>query len=75
MQCWEPGNRWALEQAKYNLANKYFLVGLTEELEAFIQILESTLPRQERDTSALMTIELCSMKVEHISFEKLMLFE
>ncbi len=45
MQCWEPGSRWALEQAKYNLANKYFLVGLTEELEAFIQILEITLPR------------------------------
>ncbi len=44
-KCWEPGNRWALEQAKHNLVNKYFLVGLTEELEAFIQMLEITLPK------------------------------
>lgn len=44
-KCWEPGNRWALEQAKFNLAHKYFLVGVTEELETFIQLLEMTLPR------------------------------
>lgn len=45
-RCWEPaGNKWALEQAKHNLANKYFLVGLTDELESFVDILESTLPR------------------------------
>eukprot|EP00095_Tigriopus_kingsejongensis_P001647 maker-scaffold801_size95070-snap-gene-0.18 protein:Tk01647 transcript:maker-scaffold801_size95070-snap-gene-0.18-mRNA-1 annotation:"heparin sulfate o-sulfotransferase-like" len=44
-QCWEPGNRWALEQAKFNLVHKYFLVGVTEELETFIELLEMTLPR------------------------------
>ncbi len=43
-QCWEPGNRWALEQAKKNLVDKYFLVGVTEELEAFVEVLEATLP-------------------------------
>ena len=43
-QCWDAGNRWALEQAKHNLVNKYFLVGVTEDLESFIQILEQTLP-------------------------------
>ncbi len=53
LQCWEPGSRWALEQAKHNLANKYFLVGLTDELEAFIQILEVTLPRFFRGASEM----------------------
>ena len=45
-RCWDPpGNRWALEQAKFNLANKYFLVGLTEDLETFIDLMEMSLPR------------------------------
>ena len=39
------GSRWALEQAKYNLVNEYLLVGVTEELEDFIMILEAALPR------------------------------
>ncbi|XP_072383683.1 heparin sulfate O-sulfotransferase [Diabrotica undecimpunctata] len=43
--CWKPGNKWALNEAKKNLANNYFLVGVTEELEDFIQILELSLPR------------------------------
>lgn len=40
-----PGSRWALDQAKYNLVNEYLLVGVTEELEDFIMILEAVLPR------------------------------
>ncbi|KAM9796501.1 heparan sulfate 2-O-sulfotransferase 1-like [Syngnathus typhle] len=44
-ECWNVGSRWALEQAKYNLVNEYLLVGVTEELEDFIMILEATLPR------------------------------
>ena len=44
-KCWEPGSKWALEQAKHNLVHKYFLVGLTDELEAFIRLLEIGLPR------------------------------
>lgn len=39
------GSKWALEQAKYNLVNEYLLVGVTEELEDFIMILEAALPR------------------------------
>ncbi|KAL5011423.1 hypothetical protein ScPMuIL_009974 [Solemya velum] len=44
-ECWTPGNRWALEQAKFHLVNKYLLVGITEELGDFIAVLEATLPR------------------------------
>ena len=45
MVCRNVGSRWALEQAKYNLLNEYLLVGVTEELEDFIMILEAALPR------------------------------
>lgn len=41
----KPGNKWALTEAKKNLVNNYFLVGVTEELEDFIAILEVSLPR------------------------------
>ena len=43
--CRNVGSRWALEQAKYNLVNEYLLVGVTEELEDFVMILEAALPR------------------------------
>lgn len=43
--CRNAGSRWALEQAKYNLINEYLLVGVTEELEDFVLILEAALPR------------------------------
>lgn len=39
------GSQWALEQAKYNLVNEYLLVGVTEELEDFVMMLEAALPR------------------------------
>ncbi|XP_027705522.1 heparan sulfate 2-O-sulfotransferase 1-like [Vombatus ursinus] len=44
-ECWNVGSRWAMDQAKYNLINEYFLVGVTEELEDFIMLLEAALPR------------------------------
>lgn len=34
----------ALEMAKSNLLNFYFIVGLTEKMEKFIQVLEQLLP-------------------------------
>lgn len=42
--CRNAGSQWALEQAKYNLVHEYLLVGVTEELEDFIRILEAALP-------------------------------
>uniref|UniRef100_A0A671LKY1 Heparan sulfate 2-O-sulfotransferase 1 n=1 Tax=Sinocyclocheilus anshuiensis TaxID=1608454 RepID=A0A671LKY1_9TELE len=44
-ECWSIGSKWALEQAKYNLVNEYMLVGVTEELEDFVMMLEAALPR------------------------------
>ncbi|XP_050077999.1 heparin sulfate O-sulfotransferase [Anopheles maculipalpis] len=44
-ECWNPGSSWALEQAKRNLVNEYFLVGLTEEMDEFIELLELSLSR------------------------------
>lgn len=44
-ECWDPGSEWALNQAKQNLVNEYFLVGVTEEMEDFIDLLEKSLPR------------------------------
>jgi len=43
-QCWDPGSEWALAQAKHNLVNKYLLVGVTEELDTFVEVLEELIP-------------------------------
>ncbi|XP_041064512.1 heparan sulfate 2-O-sulfotransferase 1 isoform X2 [Carcharodon carcharias] len=52
-ECWNVGSKWALEQAKYNLVNEYLLVGITEELEDFIMLLEAALPRFFRGATEL----------------------
>ncbi|KAK0096678.1 hypothetical protein PV326_004757 [Microctonus aethiopoides] len=46
--CWQVGNKWALEEAKRNLARHYLLVGVTEELDEFIETLQIILPRYFR---------------------------
>uniref|UniRef100_A0A3Q3EPU2 Heparan sulfate 2-O-sulfotransferase 1 n=1 Tax=Labrus bergylta TaxID=56723 RepID=A0A3Q3EPU2_9LABR len=52
-ECWNVGSQWALEQAKYNLVNEYMLVGVTEELEDFVMMLEAALPRFFRGATDL----------------------
>ena len=37
-QCWEPGSDWALAMAKQNLVTKYLVVGVTEQLEQFMEV-------------------------------------
>lgn len=51
--CRAAGSRWALQQAKFNLVNEYLLVGVTEELEDFVMILEAALPRFFRGATEL----------------------
>ncbi|XP_055642734.1 heparin sulfate O-sulfotransferase [Toxorhynchites rutilus septentrionalis] len=50
-ECWKPGSTWALEEAKRNLVNEYFLVGVTEEMTEFVDLLELALPRLYRGAS------------------------
>ncbi|KRY84626.1 Heparan sulfate 2-O-sulfotransferase 1 [Trichinella pseudospiralis] len=42
--CWIPGNSWALERAKNTLLDHYMLVGVSEELQDFIELLELIFP-------------------------------
>lgn len=44
-ECWETGSEWALEEAKRNLVRNYLVVGITEEMEDFIRVMETLLPR------------------------------
>ncbi|XP_050425785.1 heparin sulfate O-sulfotransferase isoform X2 [Adelges cooleyi] len=46
-----PGNVWALEEAKRNVVSKYLLVGVTEHLPDFIEVLETVLPNMFRNAS------------------------
>lgn len=50
-ECWKPGSEWALQEAKRNLVNEYFLVGVTEEMTEFVELLEMALPRLFRGAS------------------------
>jgi len=53
VECWEPGNKQALRRAKANVMNNYFLVGTTDNMEKFIELLEYTLPSIFKDSTKL----------------------
>ena len=40
----EVNSEWALEEAKRNVLTKYFLVGVTEQINDFVMVLEANLP-------------------------------
>ena len=40
-----PGSEWALQQAKHNLVHQYLVVGVTEEMEQLVALLQAALPR------------------------------
>ncbi|WAR31440.1 HS2ST-like protein, partial [Mya arenaria] len=74
-RCRQPGSRWALEQAKYNLINNYLLVGVTEELGDFIAMLErshlrKTNKKDNPSKSSIAKIEESAIwKMEHEFYE------
>lgn len=39
-----PGSEWALQQAKRNVLEKYTLVGVTEQMGEYLQMLELVIP-------------------------------
>jgi len=39
-----PGSEWALRQAKRNVLEKYTLVGVTEQMGEYLQMLELVIP-------------------------------
>lgn len=41
----KPGSAWALWQAKRHLLSNYLVVGITEQLPAFITVLEAMVPQ------------------------------
>lgn len=67
LTCRNVGSRWALEKAKYNLVNEYLLVGVTEELEDFIMILEAALPRFFKGATDLYRTGTNTNHISHIS--------
>ncbi|KAK3743272.1 hypothetical protein RRG08_019246, partial [Elysia crispata] len=48
------GSEWALEEAKRNLVQHYLVVGITEDFESFLSVLEVVLPRFYRGATALL---------------------
>lgn len=51
--CWDTGSQWALERAKLNLVNEYFLVGMNEQMGQFVEMLEVHVPHIFKGGSAV----------------------
>jgi len=49
--CWQVNSEWALKEAKRNLLTKYFLVGVTEQMKDFMDVLDANLPSVFQDLS------------------------
>jgi len=51
-ECWRLNSEWALQEAKKNILTRYTLVGVTEQMEDFIVVLESIVPSVFKGISA-----------------------
>ncbi|KAK7081014.1 hypothetical protein SK128_007319 [Halocaridina rubra] len=58
--CTERGNRWALQQAKYNMDRYYGVVGLLEELPLSLAVFEAYIPRFFKDCNQIKADEIVS---------------
>ena len=43
--CWDVGSKKALQKAKSNVVDRYFLVGVTEQIDRFVELMEKSIPR------------------------------
>lgn len=55
----EPGNQWALQKAKDNLVNNYLVVGVTERLTEFVEVMEAVLPRYFKGATKKFLAGIC----------------
>jgi len=58
--CWKPGNAWALQQARENVVRHYLLVGVTEEMGAFLTVLQQALPGLIQGEAGLLEAQAAS---------------
>lgn len=70
-----PGSEWALRQAKRNVLEKYTLVGVTEQMGQYLQMLELVIPGgMFRNASEHFKHSMYSVYMVHILFSKYVVY-
>ena len=59
--CWKPGSEKTLKRAKENIINSYLLVGTTNYLSQFFEMIESLFPLFFREASKLYNSNTANM--------------